>query len=406
MTLRTSNPPAQRAPDILPFGRLDYRNSGTHVLQHPGVIGTLGQQIDMIGCKRVMVICGGNTRRSPVFQQVLAALGGRTITVFDEVVEHSSTAMVTRGAHVARALGVDCLLSVGGGSASDTAKGIAILLGEGGRLEDHATKFEPPDRFFPKPLPAPKLPIVAVVTTASGAECTPGLGIKDEAGRKLLFWDNSLSCRMIVMDPQANLAVPVQVMATTAMNGFAHCVEGLYSRLRNPVSDALALHGIRLFMEALPRMVSNPRDVDARASVLNAAYLGGSVIANARVGIHHAICHCLGAAGDLSHGVANSVMLPHAMEYNLPVAQKELADMAGAMGVNGGSQAQRAEAAIDRVRALQRDAGVPTRLRDTGLAREKLPEIAAHAFGDRGLYFNPRRTESIEPVIALLEAAW
>lgn len=406
MTLQTGNTPAQRAPDILPFGWLDYRNSGTHVLQRPGVIDTLGQQIDGIGCKRVMVICGGNTRRSPVFQRVLAALGPRAVTVFSEVVEHSSTAMVTRGAGIARELAVDCLLSVGGGSASDTAKGIAILLGEGGRLEDHATRFEPPDRFYPKPLPAPKLPIVAVATTASGAECTPGLGIKDEEGRKLLFWDNTLSCRMIVMDPQASLDVPVPVMATTAMNGFAHCVEGLYSRLRNPVSDALALHGIRLFMEFLPRMVQNPRDVDARAGVLNAAYLGGSVIANARVGIHHAICHCLGAAGGLSHGVANSVMLPHAMAYNLPVAQKDLANMAQAMGVNTGSEAERAQAAIDRVRALQRDAGVPTRLRDTGLGREKLPEIAKHTLGDRGLYFNPRRTDSIEPVMALLEAAW
>lgn len=399
-------PSAQRAPDILPFGWLDYRNSGTRVLQRPGVIDTLGQEVDGIGCKRVMVICGGNTRRSPVFERVLATLGQRAATVFDEVVEHSSTVMVTRGAQVAREKGVDCLLAVGGGSASDTAKGVAILLGEGGRIEDHATTFVPPDKFFPKPLPAPKLPIIAVVTTASGAECTPGLGIKDEDGRKLLFWDNTLSCRMIVMDPQANLDVPVQVMATTAMNGFAHCVEGLYSRLRNPVSDALALHGIRLFMDALPRMVRNPRDIDARAGVLNAAYLGGSVIANARVGIHHAICHCLGAAGGLPHGVANSIMLPHAMAYNLPVAQKELATMAGAMGVEGGSEAERAAAAIERVRALQRDAGVPTRLRDTGLAREKLPEIAQHALGDRGLHFNPRRTDSIAPVLALLEAAW
>lgn len=397
---------AVRAPDILPFGWLDYRNSGTRVLLRPGVVATLGQEVAALGCQRVMVTCGPNTRRSPIFRQAVAALGERTAIVFDEVVEHSSTAMVTRGAQLARELGVDGLVAIGGGSASDTAKGIAILLAEGGELAQHASKFEPPDKFIPKPLPAPKLPIVAVVTTASGAECTPGLGIKDEAGRKLLFWDNTLSCRLIVLDPEANVTTPVQVMATTAMNGFAHCVEGLYSRLRNPISDAIALHGIRLFMDALPRMVKNPGDVDARAGVLTAAHLGGTVIANARVGIHHAICHCLGAAGGLSHGVANSIMLPHAMEYNLPVARQELANMAGAMGVVAGSEAERAQAAIDRVRGLQRDAGVPTRLRDSGLDRAKLPQIAQHALADRGLYFNPRRTDSIAPVLALLEAAW
>lgn len=402
----TAAAPAQRAPDILPFGWLDYRNSGTRVLLRPGVLDTLGQEIDALGCRRVMVVCGPNTRRSAIFRQTADALGERAAIVFDEVVEHSSTAMVTRGAGLARELGVDALLAVGGGSASDTAKGIAILLGEGGRIQEHASKFEPPDRFIPKPLPAPKLPIIAVVTTASGAECTPGLGIRDEDGRKLLFWDNTLSCRMIVLDPQANVDTPVHVMATTAMNGFAHCVEGLYSRLRNPISDAYALHGIRLFLDALPRMVADPQDVDARAGVLTAAHLGGTVIANARVGIHHAICHCLGAAGGLSHGVANSVMLPHAMAYNLPVAQKELANIAAAMGVSEGSEAGRAAAGIERVRQFQRDARVPTRLRDTGLAHSQLPLIAQHALGDRGLYFNPRRTESAEPVLELLEAAW
>jgi alcohol dehydrogenase class IV len=406
VTAPDTNAGAQRAPDILPFGWLDYRNTATRVLLRPGVIASLGQEIDGLGCRRVMVICGGNTRRTRLFQSVLDALGERTATVFDEVVEHSAVAMVTRGAERARELGIDGLLAVGGGSASDTAKAIAILLGEGGRLEEHASRFEPPDRFFPKALPAPKLPIIAVVTTASAAEVTPGLGVRDAEGRKLLFWDGTLASRLIVLDPQANVEVPVQVMATTAMNGFAHCVEGLYSRLRNPISDGLALHGIRLFMEALPRMVRDPQDVDARAGVLAAAHLSGMVISNARVGIHHAMCHCLGAAGGLSHGVANSIMLPHAMAYNLPVARTELAGIAAAMGVTQGTEDERAQAAIDRVRQLQRDTGVPTRLRETGLDRAQLPQIAQFTLGDRGLYFNPRRTDSVEGVLQLLEQAW
>ncbi|HYF20343.1 MAG TPA: iron-containing alcohol dehydrogenase [Ramlibacter sp.] len=396
----------QRAPDLLPPGWLDYRNTGTRVLLRPGVIDTLGAEMAALGCRRVMVICGGNTRRSRLFDRAMAAMGPAAVTVYDRVVEHSSVELVTQGAQLARELGVDGLLAIGGGSASDSAKGIAILLGEGGKLEDHASRFEPPDRFVPKPLPAPKLPIATVVTTASAAEVTPGLGIRDPQGRKLLFWDNTLANRLIVLDPQANVEVPVRVMATTAMNGFAHCVEGLYSRLRNPISDALALHGIRLFMDALPRMVAQPDDVDARAGVLTAAHLSGMVISNARVGIHHAMCHCLGAKGGLPHGVANSVMLPHAMAYNLPVAEAELAAMAPALGVPPGPQRQMAEAAIERVRELQGLAQVPTRLRDTGLERGLLPLIAEHTMVDRGLYFNPRRTDSVQAVLDLLEGAW
>jgi alcohol dehydrogenase class IV len=396
----------QRAPDLLPPGWLDYRNTGTRVLLRPGVIDTLGTEMAALGCRRVMVICGGNTRRSRLFDRAMAAMGPAAVTVYDRVVEHSSVELVTQGAELARELAIDGLLAIGGGSASDSAKGIAILLGEGGRLEDHASRFEPPDRFFPRPLPAPKLPIATVVTTASAAEVTPGLGIRDAQGRKLLFWDATLANRLIVLDPEANVEVPVRVMASTAMNGFAHCVEGLYSRLRNPISDALALHGIRLFMDALPRMVAEPASAEARAGVLTAAHLSGMVISNARVGIHHAMCHCLGAKGGLPHGVANSVMLPHAMAYNLPVAQAELAGMAPALGVPAGAQRPMAQAAIERVRELQRLAGVPTRLRDTGLERGLLPVIAEHTMADRGLYFNPRRTESVQAVLDLLEGAW
>jgi alcohol dehydrogenase class IV len=396
----------QRASELQPAGWLDYRNTGTRVLLKPGAVDTLGTEVAAQGCERLMVICGPNTRKTKLFERVVQALGVRCALVFDDVVEHSSTSMVTRGAELAREKKIDGLLAVGGGSASDSAKGIAILLGEGGKLEEHASRFEPPDRFFPKALPAPKLPIIVVVTTASAAEVTPGLGIRNAEGRKLLFWDNTLASRLIVLDPEANIEVPVRIMATTAMNGFAHCVEGLYSRLRNPISDALALHGIRLFMDWLPRMVKDPQSVEARAGVLTAAHLSGMVISNARVGIHHAVCHCLGAAGGLAHGVANSVMLPHAMAYNLYVSEREMAGIAEAMGVHAGSNADKARAAIDKVRELQREAGVPTRLRDTGLDKAVLPRIAEHTLIDRGVYFNPRRTETAEAILHILKQAW
>jgi len=397
---------------MLPFAAsaegFAYQGAATRVLMRAGAVGELAKEVGALGCKRVMIVCGPRTRAGGVFARVRDALGPLSVQVFDRVVEHSSTRLVTEAARLARAEGIDGLVAVGGGSASDTAKGVAIVLAEGEPIEKHASRFEPPDRFFPTELHRPKLPVIAVPTTASAAEVTPGLGIRDEQGKKLLFWDVKLACRLIVLDPAANVEVPVGVMASTAMNGFAHCAEGLYSRLRNPISDAIALHGIRLFAEALPAMVREPASIEHRARVLTAAHLSGMVISNARVGIHHAVCHCLGARGGLPHGVANAIMLPHGLAYNVEAAAPSLAAMAEAMGadVRGQSPAQSAQAAINAVGRLQRDSGVPTRLRDTPLDRALLPAIAQDTLHDRGLFFNPLRTSSAAPILEMLERAW
>ncbi len=386
---------------MLPFAAaaegFAYQNTATRVVMRAGAIGDLAKDTAALGCTRLMLLCGPRTRASGVFARVREALGPLAVHVFDRVVEHSSTRVVTEAARRARAEGIDGLVAIGGGSASDTAKGVAIVLAEGGPIERHASRFEPPDRFFPTELPRPKIPVVAVPTTASAAEVTPGLGIRNDEGKKLLFWDVKLACRLIVLDPAANIEVPASVMASTSMNGFAHCAEGLYSRLRNPISDALALHGIRLFARALPAMVRDPASIEHRAQVLTAAHLSGMVISNARVGIHHAVCHCLGARGGLAHGVANSIMLPHALAYNRDAAAPALAAIAEAMGPAD---------AIEAVRRLQQDSGVPSRLRDTGLDRTLLPAIAEDTLHDRGLYFNPRRTATAAPILEMLEQAW
>lgn len=397
-----------KLPDVAPPHWINYQNTGSRVVLKPGAIADLPTELATLGIDRAMLVCGPNTRKGPVFAAVEAALGGLAVGIVDDVVEHSATTLVMAAARRARELEIDGLVAIGGGSASDTAKAIAIVLAEGGSIEEHASRFEPPDTFYPKELYKPKLPVVAVPTTASAAEVTPGLGIRDSSGRKLLFWDVKLASRLIVLDPQANCSVPAQIMATTAMNAFAHCAEGLYSRLRNPISEGLALQGIRLLTPAIPAMVETPDDVDHRGGVLAGAHISGMVISNARVGIHHAVCHCIGALGGVSHGVANAIMLPHGLAYNRDVAAAQLAKMAAAMDVDtrGLSDAEAADAGIAAVRELQRRARVPHRLRDTGLDRATLPEIAEHTMRDRGLFFNPRRTTDPAQVLELLQEAW
>ena len=393
--------------DFLMTQPMDIQNSLSRVVQEAGVIDQIGTLVDTLGCQRLLLVCGGSTRRGALYARAVASLGSRVVLVMDQVVAHSSTGLVTQVAEKAKLAQIDGIVAIGGGSSSDTAKGVAILLAEGGKIEQHASRFTPPDQFVPQVLHQPKIPIIAVPTTLSAAEVTPGLGLRDESGRKLLFWDVKLACRLILLDPDATREVPVSIMAETGMNGFAHCVEGLYSRLRNPVAESLALQGIKMFQKWLPQMVKDPQSITARAGALTAANLSGMVISTARVGIHHAICHCLGAKGGLSHGVANSIMLPHALTYNQEDAAPALLLLAQAMDCTvNGDERQTILAAIQAVRDLQIETGVPLRLRDTSLKCDILPAIAHDVMHDRGLFFNPRKTESSQAVLEILEKAW
>lgn len=374
----------------------------------PGAVAQVADELDRLGIRRPMLVTGQRTLRSSAGRQVYEFVQARGGAAFSQVPQHSGVAVVRAGVAFALDRRFDGMVALGGGSASDTAKAIAIVLAEGGDIADHANVFHPPDRYVQKALDKPKLPLIAIPTTASAAEVTPGLGIRAEDGHKLVFWDPNVVPRSIILDPIANLEVPVEIMATTAMNAFAHCVEGLYSRVRNPISDALALHAAGRLGHGIPTMVASPEDVGARTQVLVGAHLSGHVIANARVGLHHAICHGLGSHGGLSHGVANSILLPHVLRYNRPAVRTELAALAAALGetVLGLGESEAAERGLAAVEKLQARARVPRRLRDVGFDRALIPAIAAMTLSDRGAYFNPIPAAPKEDIEGVLEAAW
>ncbi|MFN0184814.1 MAG: iron-containing alcohol dehydrogenase family protein [Aquabacterium sp.] len=385
----------------------EYASARSQLVSGLGCLQSLPARADALGLRRLLFVSGTRSADSQAAQTVRLALGGRIVASASGVPPHSGVETVQALAALARQERIDGFISVGGGSASDSAKACAILLAEGGRLADHANVFHPPDRYVQQALPAPKLPIIAVPTTLSAAEITPGLGIRDDQGHKLVFWDPQVVPRLILLDGRATLDVPASLFASTGMNALAHCIEGLYSKVRNPVSDGLALQGLRLLKPALERVVAQPDDEDARADALVGAALSGMVISNARVGIHHGVCHGLGALGGLAHGVANAVLLPHAMRFNRAVAADRLALVAQALGVDiqGLTEQQAADAAVAEVQALQQRLGVPRSLREAGLDRALVPRLAAGAMSDRGLYFNPRLATQAE-VLSLLEAAW
>lgn len=378
-----------------------HRDAATRLVLRDGVIDDLRAELGALGITRPLLLGGTRTQSSALFSQVVAALGDMQHTLAEPVPAHSCVDLVEWLTVQATADGIDGFIAVGGGSASDTAKAIALLMAEGGRLADHAVRFTPPATLTAPRLVAPKLPIVSIPGTASGAAVTASLGVRNSEGAKLLFTDIQLAARLVLIDPRANLEVPAALMCATGMNGLAHCIEGLYSLERSPLAETLALDAMARFAEALPAVHRAPDDANARAALLYAAHLSGLVLVNARTCLHHAICHAIGSVTGVGHGDANAVMLPHVIAFNAQAAAQPLARAAVVIGAGDD-----AAALMQAVNALQSSIGVPTRLRDIGVPAESLEWIAVKTMGERGLYYNPRPVAGAHEVRALLDAAY
>lgn len=378
-----------------------HRSAATRLVLRDGAIDDLRVELGTLGIYRPLLLGGARVQRSALFARVVLALGDLPYSRAEPVPAHSSVSLVERLAAEAKATGIDGFIAVGGGSASDTAKAIALLMAEGGRLADHAVRFTPPATLIAPPLLAPKLPIVAIPGTASGAEVTASLGVRDADGAKLLFTDIQLAARLVLIDPHANLEMPAALMCATGMNGLAHCIEGLYSRERSPLAETLALDAMARFAKALPAVHRAPQDAAARAALLYAAHLSGLVLVNARTCLHHAICHAIGSVTGVGHGDANAVMLPHVIAFNAAAAEQPLARAAVAMGAGDD-----AAALVRALYALQTVIGVPSRLRDIGVPPDALDRIADKTLRERGLHYNPGPVADARDVRALLDAAY
>jgi len=365
--------------------------------------GRLAQELHSRGWRRVLLMADPFALESPAYARLRdTGLDGLQVQVLEHRIRsHAPIRDTEKIADSLRGAHLDALVVLGGGSVSDTAKGVSVLLAEGGHLEDHCSVFRPPDQLQSPELSHQKTPIVAVPTTLAGAEITPGSGATDDYGVKRTFYDHKVAARLIAFDPAVLAGVPDQVLITTGMNGIAHCAEGLYSITANPLSSAQAIAGAAHLSSGLRRLAGGDRSDETMNELGAGAALGGLVIGNARVGLHHAICHVLGAKAGLPHGVANSIMLPHVMRFNYP--STEAPQRAFAQAVRGSPTDQDPSRVVTELRS---QIGAPQRLRDTGLEHSMLDMIAADTMQDRGLYFNPRRVESPAIVRTILEEAW
>lgn len=278
----------------------------------------------------------------------------------------------------------DCVISLGGGSPHDCAKGIALVASNGGKIAD----YEGVDRSA-----KPQLPLISINTTAGTAsEMTRFCIITDTARHiKMAIVDKNVTPILSVNDSELMLGMPKGLTAATGMDALTHAVEAYVSITANPITDACALKAVTMISESLRKVVDNGGDAQARENMAYAQFLAGMAFNNASLGYVHAMAHQLGGFYNLPHGVCNAVLLPHVQAYNIQAAAGRLKDIAQAMGVDVSamSDEQGAKACIEEIRKMAKDVGIPAGLKELGVKEEDFKTLAENALKDACAITNP-----------------
>lgn len=389
-------------------GRTFVHRPGPLVCAGLEALGDLSARLGELDASRIFVLTSPSIARTPdVLRRLERALGDRLAGTFTDVVPFSPTPVVEEAARRARAAGADGLVALGGGSVQDSTKGVAVLLSGEARLEDCAVRTVEGRPTAPKALRV-RTPIVALPTTLSAAEMLGSASFVDpDTSRKMSLDDPALVPRVVLLDPHVSRSTPPQMFLASGLNALDHCVEALYTRFHQPIADGLALQGARLLGGGLAALGRDPDDLAARLTAHVGAAASGLAYGSTQVAINHAMCGALGGRLRVAHALANAVMLPHGMRFNLDCAAEALARFGEACGAGGtGSVGARAEAAIVWADRLRGQLGLPSRLRDIGVPREALPAVAEDAFRHRQTYYNPRPVREPAEILAMLEHAW
>lgn len=322
-------------------------------------------EIDRLGAEHALLVATEHERE--LAEELSEPLGDRVSGIFTDVRPHVPVEVAGAARKVAREKDADCLLSIGGGSTTGTAKAVALETG---------------------------LPIVAVPTTYAGSEMTPIWGMT-EKGRKTTGNSLDVLPKVVIYDPELTFSLPDFITGPSAMNAMAHCVEAFYASGANPITSLMAEEGIRALANGVPVAVEEPEDVKGRSETLYGAYLAGAALAATGAGLHHKICHVLGGAYDLPHAETHTIILPHAVAFNEP-AMPEIA--------NRISEALGSEGAATGLYELNEEIGAKTALEAIGMKEEYIDEVIPQIL-EAVPEDNPRRVDE-EGVRSILEGAY
>lgn len=353
------------------------------------------------GLQKGLIVTDKILNQIGVVKQVQDLLTERDVqtVVFDGTQPNPTISNVNDGLALLTDNDCDFVISLGGGSPHDCAKGIALVASNGGKIGD----YEGVDQSA-----KPMLPLIAINTTAGTAsEMTRFCIITDEERHiKMAIVDKHTTPLISVNDPKLMLAKPASLTAATGMDALTHAIEAYVSIAATPITDAVAIKAIELIQAHLRTAVENGEDIEAREQMAYAQFMAGMAFNNASLGYVHAMAHQLGGFYDLPHGVCNAILLPHVQRYNAQVCPERLRDVAKAMGVDveGMTAEQGAEAAIDAIVALAKDVGIPAGIKELGAKSEDIPTLADNALKDACGFTNPKQATH-EEISSIFEAA-
>ena len=396
-----------------------------------GSIERLPAIIDAIGAEAVVVVTDQALAATPVLAMVTALLAEAAMParVFSGVHPNPSTDDVAAGAAVVAEAAAGAaavleaaavtatlrasaplvapsaprgapiaLVAVGGGSAIDATKGIAIAAVNPERGRDLDCRHR---------VNVPALSIIAVPTTAgTGAEANAFGVVTDPAARRRFYVGHASSMpAATILDPVLTVGLPPEATAATGMDALTNALESYLSLHPNPWSDGIALQAIRMIAANLPAAVADGTDLAARSQMLLAAHMAGVAMANTGLGLCHAIGHSLGGRWNIAHGVALSMLLPDVLRFNLPVRTQRLADVSFALGAGrtGATADRNAAAAIDAIAALREQVGLTALFADFGITEADFAQITEDALDDEVLADAPRPPVASD-ITALLAA--
>lgn len=365
-------------------------------------INDLPALVKELGGSKVFLVVDPGLVKAGLVERITAPLAKAKIAfeLYDKVDPEPGLKLADNGVKLAKKAKCDCVVGAGGGSAMDVAKAVSILLTNGGKAEDYLGLGK---------IKKPGVPKIMIPTSAgTGAEVTfTAVFINEKTKSKGGMNGDPLYPEAAILDPALTVSLPPHITATTGVDALTHALEAFVSTQAHPISDMYALEAIELISSNLVKAYAHGGNLEARSNMLLGSLLAGKALATAGVGLVHAMAYPLGGMFGIPHGLANAVLLPYVMAYNLignPARFAMLAEVMGAK-VDGLPEREAAEAGVEFVYRMNQDLGIPASLAELKIPAKKIPEMAKIALTvTRPVENNPRKP-SLEDVIRVYETA-
>ena len=365
----------------------------------PGARKVLPEVVERLGKKKALVVTDKGLVKFGVAGMVTEVLdkAGIAYEVFSDVKPNPTVTNVKDGIEAFRNAGADFIIAIGGGSSMDTAKGIGIVINNPEFSDIVSLEGCAPTK-------NKSVPIVALPTTAgTAAETTINYVIIDEdKKKKMVCVDPNDIPAVAIIDAELMYSLPKSLTAATGMDALTHAIEGYITKGAWDMSDMFEIEAIRMIHRNLQKAVDEPSNADARNGMAVAQYIAGMAFSNVGLGLVHGMAHPMGSLFDVPHGVANALLLPTVMEFNMPACMNKYPRIAEAMGVDitGMTPEEASQAAVEAVRQLALNVGIPQHLSELGITAADIPALAEQAIADVCTPGNPREV-TLEDIKAL-----